>query len=185
MTSLKEIISLNPTMIKIPSACNHRFDLIDYLYDNYNGWVHISLGMTTQNERDKIINKVKNRKDSPTRTVLYHCVSGYPVPFNQLYMLEIAKLYNESHDNWSFHVGFSDHGYGIAMEPPAYIMGARYFERHFIDDRIFPHTDASASLEMGGMQKVVRDLYALQIAYHEKPDDIAEIERVQRDKLRS
>ena len=187
MTSLKEIIDLNPSMIKIPSPCNHRYDMIDYLYNNYRGYVHISLGMTTQNERDKLIDRVKNKtnKESETRTILYHCVSGYPVPFNQLYMLEIAKLYSASNDNRFFHIGFSDHGYGIAMEPAGYVLGARYFERHFIDDRMFPHSDSAASLEMAGLQKVVRDLCALQAAYDEKPKDITEIELIQRNKLRS
>ena len=82
-------------------------------------------------------------------------------------------------------VGFSNHGYGISMEPVAYAFGARYFERHFIDDRMFRHTDASCSLEPHGFSKMVRDLKAVQKALQYKPDKIDEIELIQRNKLRS
>jgi N-acetylneuraminate synthase len=71
------------------------------------------------------------------------------------------------------------------MEPAAYTLGARYFERHFIDDRTYPHTDASCSLEPQGLSKLVRDLRAISEALQFKPDELDEIEKEQRDKLRS
>ncbi len=82
-------------------------------------------------------------------------------------------------------VGFSNHGLGIAMEPVAFSLGVRYFERHMIDDRTFLHTDASCSLEPQGLNKLVRDLRAISQALQHKPDELDEIEKEQRDKLRS
>ena len=47
MTSAKEIASLNPVFIKIPSACNTHFDMLQWLCDNYKGEIQLSFGMTT------------------------------------------------------------------------------------------------------------------------------------------
>ena len=51
MTSTKEIVALNPKLIKIPSACNDRRDIMTYLFNNYQGEIHISTGMLTIDER--------------------------------------------------------------------------------------------------------------------------------------
>jgi len=177
ITSAKEVISLNPKMIKIPSACNNNFDLLQLLYDEYEGEIHIPLGMTSRKERVRLYFQLQHFKN---RIVVYHCVSGYPVPFEQLHLLEIIEL-TKMFDK----VGYSNHSAGIATEPVAYSLGARWFERHVIDDRMFHHTDAAASLEAQGLSKMIRDIKAVSNALTFKPEEIEEIEQEQRDKLRS
>ena len=54
-TSAKEIASLNPDLIKVPSACNNHFEMLKVLRDEYQGEVHISFGMTTQEEEEGIM----------------------------------------------------------------------------------------------------------------------------------
>lgn len=184
MTSAREIVELNPKLVKIPSACNQNYELLTYLFDNYNGEIHISTGMLTKQERVNFGNwltaeYIRERGLDKNRLVIYHCTSGYPVPFDKLYLNNIKIL-----SSGNFPTGFSNHGYGIAMEPVAYALGARYFERHFIDDRMFPHTDASCSLEPQGLSKLVRDLKAVSQALQTKPEELDDIEMVQRLKLR-
>lgn len=180
LTSAKEIVDLNPTSIKIPSAQNHNIELLDFLYNNYKGQIHISLGMTTPKERKTLENYVwKYGGDGVERTVIYHCTSAYPCPFENLYLNEIKELKKQF-----LNVGFSNHGYGIAADVAALAFGATWFERHFVDDRMFPHTDASASLEPEGLRKLVRDLNNVQKAFQNKPDRLDELETVQRNKLR-
>lgn len=181
ITSVKKIIELNPNMIKIPSACNNHFAMIEYLFSNYSGEIHISTGMLNLKEREVLYEQLLlyTTEYNINRLVVYHCTSGYPVPFKQLYLNEIREL-----TKLFSNVGFSNHGYGIATEPVAYCLGARYFERHFIDDRMFPHTDASCSLEPQGLSKVVRNLKATAEALEYKPDELDDIENVQRLKLR-
>ena len=176
-TSAKEIVTLNPKAIKIPSAYNHDEELFKMLVNGFDGKIHISLGMTTKEEREELYNRLIRWDD---RVVVYHCTSGYPVPFEQIYLKEILNL-KEIFTN----VGFSNHGYGIAMEPVAFTLGARYFERHFVDDRMFKHTDAACSLEPQGLSKVIRDLKAISKALKFKPDTLDEIENEQRVKLRA
>jgi len=177
ITSAKEVAEIiNPKFIKIPSACNHNKHLLNYLLNNYNGEVHISLGMTTQSERLKLYKKLMKWEN---RVVIYHCTSGYPVPFKEIFLKEIETI-----KEYFSKVGFSNHGLGIALEPVAYTLGARYFERHFIDDRTFPHTDSVCSVEPVGLNKICRDIKAISEALQNKPDQIIEIEKEQRDKLR-
>lgn len=184
MTSAKEIISINPDYIKIPSACNNNIYLIDYIMNNYSGDIHLSLGMTTRSERKALIEKYYLEQNRPGhhRFIWYHCVSGYPVPFEKMHLKEIASLEREV--MFPENVGFSNHGYGVVLEPAAYILGARWFERHIVEDRAFRHTDASAAVEKQGLQKIVRDLHAIEKAMTYKPDELEEIESVQRNKLR-
>lgn len=176
ITSTKDIISLNPQFIKVPSACNTNFKIINMLLNNYSGDIHISTGMLTSVEREELCKKLKKHKD---RIVIYHCTSGYPVPFSKLYLLSITDLCK-----WFNRVGYSNHGYGIATEPVAYSLGARYFERHFIDDRTFAHTDAASSLEPQGLSKMIRDLEAVSKALEYKPYSLDKIEQEQKDKLK-
>lgn len=180
MTSTREVIELDPEFIKIPSACNHDKKMLEMLLNKYEGDIHISLGMTTKQERKELYNTIRK---TPSRFVVYHCTSGYPVPFEQCYLKEIQVLVNKLGDK-NVRIGFSNHGKGIALEPAAYVLGATYFERHFIDDRTFRHTDAACSLEPQGLHKLTRDLHAVQKAMDYKPYDMDAIELTQRNKLR-
>lgn len=177
LTSAKEVIrELNPDFIKIPSACNENYVLLDYIYNNYDKKVHISLGMTDINSRNKIYQYLQSKKE---QTVIYHCTSKYPCDFEYLYLLEINKL-----KNLFPIVGFSNHGYGIAADIAAYMLGAKYIERHFIDDRSFPHTDAKASLSPIGLTKVVRDIKAIKKSLDYKPNHMDQEEQEQANKLK-
>jgi len=179
ITSAKEIIeNINIDYIKIPSACNSNFELLEYLEREFSGDIHLSLGMVDPVEKGDIIDKI-DKLGLFSRIVLYHCTSEYPCPFEKLFLLEIEKL----KDYTCKEIGFSNHGYGIACDIVAYVFGATWIERHFIDDRTFRHTDAVASLEPDGLRKLCRDLKAIQKALNYK-DDITQEEMIQRQKLR-
>ena len=49
-------------MIKVPSAVNNNTKLLEWIYKNYNGEIHISLGMTTKKEEDNIIKIARETK---------------------------------------------------------------------------------------------------------------------------
>lgn len=112
MTSAREIISLDPPMIKVPSACNTRADLLRLLCDEFGGEIHISLGMTTRREEEAIVALVAER-GRLADTVLYACVSGYPVDFEDLSLLEVERL-RTAYGAEVKAVGFSGHHLGIA-----------------------------------------------------------------------
>lgn len=183
VTSAKEIVSINPRMIKVPSACNNHFDMLKVLRDNFSGDIHISLGMTTSKEVDDIISFFNVKNILKERVILYACTSGYPVPFDELCLLEIKKLIDEYSKDVKA-VGFSGHHLGIAADIAAYALGASWIERHFTKDRTWKGTDHAASLEPSGLSKLIRDLKAVSSSMTYKNTDILEIEKPQRDKLK-
>ena len=182
-TSAKEIGSLEPKFIKIPSACNNNFDMLGWLCDHYRGEIHISTGMTTKNETDTIVNYFVE-KGRNKDLVLYNCTSGYPVPFEDVCLLDITLLKQKYGDTVK-HIGFSGHHLGIAVDIAAYALGANIIERHYTIDRTWKGTDHAASLEPMGLRKLSRDLNAVHSALSFKSTDILPIEQVQRDKLKN
>lgn len=182
LTSAKEITSLHPHFIKIPSACNTHFEMLQWLCDNYEGEIQLSFGMTTKAEEEQIIQffeKSKRAKD----LILYNCTSGYPVPFKDICLMDIIRL-KEQYEGRVKAIGFSGHHLGIAVDAAAYTLGAVYIERHYTLDRTWKGTDHAASLEPDGIRKLVRNLSAVHEALTYKPQDILPIEQIQRDKLK-
>ena len=180
--SAREIISLDPDFIKVPSACNNNLDMLTILRDEYSGDVHVSLGMTTQLEEDNLIS-LFDMEDQAKRLVLYACTSGYPVSFEDVCMLEISKI-KDRYLNKVGDIGFSGHHLGIAIDIGAYVLGASWIERHFTLDRTWKGTDHSASLEPTGLRKLNRDLTATFKSLTYKNHDILQIEKEQRSKLK-
>ncbi|MEO6550713.1 MAG: N-acetylneuraminate synthase family protein [Ferruginibacter sp.] len=185
ITSAKEIISINPILIKVPSACNNNAEMLRLLRDNYTGEVHISFGMTTQDEEEEVVKLFEETNQAKNRLVVYSCTSGYPVPFSDVCLLEIRRLHDK-YSNRVKEIGFSGHHLGIAVDMAAYTLGAGWIERHFTKDRTWKGTDHAASLEYQGLQKLCRDLkQGIYPALSYKSEEILPIERVQRDKLKS
>jgi len=183
LTSAKEIASLNPDFIKIPSACNNNYEMLGWLCDNYSGEIHISTGMTTKGEADELVDFFVERGRNKD-LVLYNCTSGYPVPFEDVCLLDITILQEKYADKVKS-IGFSGHHLGIAVDVAAYTLGANIIERHYTLDRTWKGTDHAASLEPEGLRKLCRDLKAVHQALQFKPKDILDIEAVQREKLKN
>jgi N-acetylneuraminate synthase len=169
-------------MIKIPSACNNNFEMLGWLCDNFKGEIHASTGMTTKDEIEDLVIFFE-QKQRNNDLILYNCTSGYPVPFEDVALLEITRL-KEKYDNRVKGIGFSGHHLGIAVDVAAYTLGATWIERHYTLDRTWKGTDHAASLEPNGIRKIVRDLKAVHKALNYKREDILDIEKVQRKKLK-
>ncbi len=182
VTSAKEIASLEPSLIKIPSACNLNRAMLEYLCDNYKGEIHLSFGMTTKEEEEEIVAFFES-KGRNKDLVIYSCTSGYPVPFEDICLLEISRLREKFADRVKA-IGFSGHHLGIAVDSAAVALGAEWVERHFTLDRTWKGTDHAASLEPDGVRKLARDCRAVARALSYKQSDILDIEAVQRDKLK-
>jgi len=171
MDSAQQIINTDPSYVKIPSAHNNNKPLLQYVLESRARQIHISLGMIYNRERQWIIETSKFF----TNVVLYHTTSAYPCPIDRLNLLEIKAP-------WI--TGFSGHHTGIAPDLAAYMLGARWFERHFTLDRSMKGTDHAASLEPDGLRRLVRDLKNLPKALTYKKTDIVDIEWPNRKKLK-
>jgi N-acetylneuraminate synthase len=81
-------------------------------------------------------------------------------------------------------IAFSGHHLGIAADIAALALGASWVERHFTLDRTWKGTDHAASLEPDGFRRLVRDLNNVEKALTRKSEDILDVEKVQRAKLK-
>ncbi len=182
VTSAREIVSIDPAFIKIPSASNLHFEMLGYLCEQFPGDIHASFGMTSREEEEQIVQffEERGRGDS---LVIYSCTSGYPVPFEDICLYEITRLI-EMYGERVKSIGFSGHHLGIAADVAAMTLGATWIERHYTLDRTWKGTDHAASLEPDGMRRLARDMRSVAKALSYKKEEILPIEAVQREKLK-
>src|SRR3989338_4427145 len=183
VSSAKEIASLKPKYIKVPSACNLNKALLGFLCDNYKGEIHVSIGMTNKEEEESLVTYFE-KKGRNRDLVLYSCTSGYPVPIEDICLLEIMRL-REKFSQRVKSIGFSGHHNGISVDTVAASLGASHIERHFTLNRTWKGTDHAASLEPDGLRRVCRDIKNVTLALGYKSKDILDVEQEQRKKLKN
>jgi sialic acid synthase len=182
VTSLYDIVGLEPEYLKIPSATNTNLELLDLTCRIFGGKIHVSLGMTTRAEEARIMEVFRDNGRSAD-VVLYACTSGYPIQPSEACLLEIPRLV-EAYGGEVEAIGYSGHHLGISLDVVAYTLGATYIERHFTLDRTWKGTDHAASLEPDGLRRVWRNLDQAYEAMQAKPSEILDIEQAQRAKLK-
>lgn len=182
MTSAKEIVQLNPKLIKIPSAMNNHYEMLAWLCENYKGEIHVSTGMTNYQEIEELITffeKYNRNKD----LVIYNCTSGYPVPYEDICLLELVRLQNKYKERVKA-IGFSGHHIGNSIDIAAVTLGAEWIERHFTIDKTWKGTDHGASLEPQELKELIDNIENVDLALTYKNQEILDIELVQKDKLK-
>ena len=91
--------------------------MLQFLCDNFDGEIHMSFGMTTKDEEEEIVSFFEHNNRAKD-LVLYNCTSGYPVPFEDICLLELTRMRKEYADRVKA-IGFSGHHLGIAVDSAA------------------------------------------------------------------
>jgi N-acetylneuraminate synthase len=182
VTAAREMIALQPTLLKVPSACNTDEQLLQVLAEEFTGEIHISLGMTTHEEEARVVD-IMRQAERLQDVVLYACTSTYPAEINELCLGEITRL-RQAYEGQVKAIGFSGHHAGIASDVAALTLGATVFERHYTLNRTWKGTDHAASLEPDGLRRVCRDLKAIPAALSAKPQEILPCEEASRKKMK-
>ena len=182
INSAKIISKVSKDYIKIPSATNLNFEVLDYLSKNYKGDIHISTGMTSSDEIDEIIDFL-DKRNALKKTVIYSCTSSYPAKIEDIKLLDILII-KEKYGKFIKAVGFSGHHKGLSIDNAAITLGASWFERHFTFDRTAKGTDHAASLEAEGLMKLRIRLDETNLTLNYKPKKILKNERFQRNYLK-
>jgi N-acetylneuraminate synthase len=136
----------------------------------------LSTGMATLHEIERTVAFLKQRSAA---FALLHCVSTYPAPFENLNLrfLETLKQFDVP-------IGYSAHERGIAMPLVALALGACIMEKHITLDRTLPGPDHPASLEAGGIQRLVRDIRHAEQAMGTHEKQLSAMENLNRQVLR-
>ncbi len=93
--------------------------------------------------------------------ILLHCTSSYPVDAQHIHLLCIAE-YKRRYPELV--IGFSDHFRGTVFGAPAYVLGARVFEKHFTLNRQWKGTDQGFSLEPEQLREYIGDIRTVRLA---------------------
>lgn len=152
--SVNFLEEINIPIYKIGSPDLTNFVLLEKVIETGKP-ILISTGMAEESEINKTVSFLQ---EHDAEFGIFHCRSTYPAPFHNLdlqYMNRLADAYDVL-------VGYSGHERGIAVSSAAVAMGADIIERHITLSRDMDGPDHAASLGPTGIQKLVRDIRAVE-----------------------
>ncbi len=140
-------------------------------------YTFISTGMSTLEEIDRAVEIFRN---AGCPFELMHCNSTYPMADEEANLNAIETL----RERYKCDVGYSGHEVGLQISLAAVALGATSIERHITLDRTMYGSDQAASVEPGGLIKLVRDIGIVRKAMGTGQKVVTEKEKSVKDKLR-
>lgn len=113
----------------------------------------ISTGMASFDEIKEAVSTAKNA--GCEELIVLHCISGYPVPYEQSNLRTINALERE----FDVVVGLSDHTLGTSTSVASIALGASFIEKHFILDRNMKGPDSHFSIEPNELRALCKDTH--------------------------
>ena len=159
---------------KVASASVTDIELLEALRSTGKP-VILSTGMSTMDEIERAVDVLG--KDN---LVILHATSTYPLDPSEANL----KVMDSLRARFDVPVGYSGHETGLQISLAAVGMGANALERHITLDRAMWGTDHSASLEPGGLSRLVRDVRIIESALGDGVKRVWESEQGPRQKLR-
>ncbi len=139
---------------KIASASLTDDDLLRYI-DRAGKPMMLSTGMSTMEQIRHAVSLLDSR-----RLLIAHSTSSYPCKPPELNLHMIDTLRKE----FDCPVGYSGHEVGLQTTLAAVALGACFVERHITLDRAMWGSDQAASVEPGGLMRLVRDIRVIESA---------------------
>lgn len=172
--SLRFVQRYDPPGVKIPSALLGRDDLLRaaratslpvLLSTGMSTWAEIGHAVAVVGEADLVVS---------------HATSAYPCPPAELNLRVIATL----RDAYACPIGYSGHEVGLQTTCAAVCLGANLVERHITLDRAQWGSDHAASVEPGGLARLVRDIRVIESALGDGVKRVYATELAARARLR-
>jgi 3-deoxy-D-glycero-D-galacto-nononate 9-phosphate synthase len=119
----------------------------------------LSTGMAGEKELNDALHTITKYHNQIS---ILHCVSQYPTePQNT--NLNTVKYLQKKYSEYT--IGYSDHTIGISTPVAAVALGAKIIEKHITLDRRMKGTDQAGSLGPDGINRMVRDIRVLEMAF--------------------
>jgi sialic acid synthase SpsE len=163
-----------PPCYKVASASLTDRELLDRLVATACPLI-VSTGMSTMEEIRAAVATIPSE-----RVLLAHATSTYPCKPEELNLRMLATL----RDEFSCPVGYSGHEVGLQTTVAAVALGASFVERHITLDRAMWGSDQAASIEPGGLIRLVRDIRVIEAALGDGVKRIYDSELPVRERLR-
>lgn len=154
--SLDFLQEIGTTGLKIASQRTADLELLKSVADTKLPTI-LSTGMSSIEDVDRAVEILKNNNELH----LLQCTSTYPTPENEL-NLNVIPMYQKRYEGIVDSVGFSGHHAGVAPDIAAYMMGSRIIERHYTLSRNMKGTDHVGSLELSGIQYILKYIEQVQ-----------------------
>ena len=148
MPSVEFLQQFNPVCYKIPSASLTDHELLKKV-KSLGAPVILSTGMSTMEQIQQAVEVVGTE-----RLLITHTTSTYPCEPEELNLRAIQTL----RDKFPVPIGYSGHEVGLIPSVIAAALGACLIERHITLDRAMWGTDQAASVEPGGIERLVKYL---------------------------
>lgn len=165
----------DPPCYKASSACLTDIDLLNRMKSTRRPLM-ISTGMSTIEEIDIAVELIGS-----DNLLIAHSTSTYPCPPSELNLMMLESLKRRYPD---CPVGYSGHETGLAPTWAAVALGATFVERHITLDRAMWGSDHAASVEIGGLIRLVANIRDLEKALGDGVKRVYESELAARRKLR-
>lgn len=173
--SVDFLMQFDPAIIKLASASLTDISLMKKVRQTGVPMM-ISTGMSTMNEIETVIEAI-----GTDNLMIAHTTSSYPCPPQELNLRMINTLQAMFPNN---PIGYSGHEVGLATTVAAVAMGANFVERHFTLDRAMWGSDQAASVEPGGMSRLVKDIRDSEAAFGDGIKKVYESELAPMKRLR-
>jgi sialic acid synthase SpsE len=160
---------------KVASASLTDDDLLRRLRET-GRTIIISTGMSTPRQIRHAVEVLGSE-----RILMCHTTSTYPAPTDQLNLRMLETLRREYPN---VPIGYSGHEIGLQTTLAAVALGAVFVERHITLDRAMWGSDQSASVEPGGLERLVRDIRVVEAALGDGVKKVYDAERAAMAKLR-
>jgi len=141
--------AFRPVMYKLASASLTDTLLLNKIKSTHRSLM-LSTGMSTIEEVESAVKLV-----GTDNLLLAQSTSTYPCKLEEL-NLSVIKTYKEMFPDVP--IGYSGHETGLAPTLAAVALGATFIERHITLDRAMWGTDQAASVEIIGLQRLVKDI---------------------------
>ena len=172
--SVDFISRYDPICYKVASASVTDLDLLRRIAAE-NKPVILSTGMSTIEQIEAAVSVFAR-----DRLLIAHSTSTYPCKATELNLNMIRVLA----DRYGCPVGYSGHEVGLQTTLAAVVLGATFVERHITLDRAMWGTDQAASIEPGGLVRLVRDIRVIESAMGDGVKRVYDSERPSIEKLR-
>lgn len=153
--ALEFIEQFEPVAHKVASASLTDIPLLEKLRDTGRPII-LSSGMSTMDEIRRGVEVI-----GTDNLILCHSTSAYPCKPELLNLRMVQTLTSEFPD---VAIGYSGHETGLQTTVSAVALGACVVERHITLDRAMWGTDQAASVEPGGLGRLVRDIRIIERA---------------------
>ena len=164
----------NPATHKVASACLTDMGLLKRLRATGKPLI-VSTGMSTTDQIERAIDFI-----GTDNLVLMHTTSTYPCPPEELNLRMVETL----RAKYDCPVGYSGHEAGLPTTVAAVVLGACSVERHITLDRSMWGSDHAASIEPGGLERLVKYIRVVESALGDGVKQVYESELTPMKRLR-